>query len=274
MTVEPRTTQGRAGLQALVADPGSALVAFDYDGTLSAIVADPAKAVPHPDVPAALAALSARVGLVAIVTGRPAALAVDLGGFGSEPGLERLVVLGHYGMERWDASTGQLQGAEPAAGLAVVTDRLPGLLASLDLADADVEHKGLSVAVHVRRLPDPVAAFARMEAPLRELAAETDLVAEPGRFVVELRPAGMDKGQALRSLIEETDASVVAFTGDDLGDLAAFDEVDRQRAVGLAGLLVCSGSAEVPTLAERADLVVDGPAGVATFIRELTGLLS
>jgi trehalose 6-phosphate phosphatase len=109
---------------------------------------------------------------------------------------------------------------------------------------------------------------------LQDLAAEADLVAEPGRFVVELRPAGMDKGQALLSLVEETGSAVVMFTGDDLGDLAAFDEVDRLRAHGTYGLLVCSGSDEVPELQERADLVVDGPAGVADFVRELTQLLS
>ncbi len=273
MTTEPHTQQGRDGLRALLSGAGHALVAFDYDGTLSAIVEDPSKAVVHPDIPAALAALSSRVGLVAIVTGRPAQLAVDLGGFASEPGLERLVVMGHYGMERWDASTGELRTAEPAAGLALVRDRLPGLLGSLDLTAADVEDKGLSLAVHVRRLPDPAAAFARMEVPLSDLAEEADLVAEPGRFVIELRPAGMDKGQALRSLVDQTGATVVAFTGDDLGDLAAFDEVDRLRGEGIAGLLVCSGSDEVAMLAERADLVVDGPPGVAAFIADLVTAL-
>jgi trehalose 6-phosphate phosphatase len=273
MTVEPRTLQGRTGLEALVADPGHALVAFDYDGTLSAIVEDPSKAVPHPDVPDALAALSSRVGLLAIITGRPARLAVELGALDRVAGLERLVVMGHYGMERWDASTGEFRGAEPPARLELVRERLPDALAAVDLSDADVEDKGLSVAVHVRRLADPAAAFARMSSPLRELAAEADLVAEPGRFVVELRPEGMDKGQALRSLVDESGARVVAFTGDDLGDLAAFDEVDRLRAAGLAGLLVCSGSDEVSELADRADLVVDGPAGVVAFIADLTALL-
>ena len=106
-----------------------------------------------------LVALSARVGLVAIVTGRPAAQAVELGRFESA-GLERLVVLGHYGVERWDAATSSLRTAEPPAGLERVRAELAGLLASLDLGDADVEDKGLSVAVHVRRLSDPAAAFA------------------------------------------------------------------------------------------------------------------
>jgi trehalose 6-phosphate phosphatase len=274
MTIEVRTGPGRDGLTAVLAHQSRVLAAFDYDGTLAPIVDDPSAAVPHRDVRAALASLSSRIGLVAVITGRPAQVAVDLGQFASSPGLERLVVMGHYGMERWDASTGQLRGAEPAPGLRLVHQRLPALLDSLGLCDADVEDKTLSVAVHVRRLADPAAAFTRMRPSLEDLATEADLVAEPGRFVIELRPAGMDKGQALRSLVEETGSSVVVFTGDDLGDLAAFDEVDRLRAKGLAGLLVCSGSDEVPELQERADIVVDGPAGVAAFIRELTGRLA
>ena len=58
----------------------------------------------------------------------------------------------------------------------------------------------------------------------------------------------------------------MVFIGDDLGDLAAFDAVDELRADGVPGLLVCSGSTEETALAERADLVVDGPAGVVALL--------
>jgi trehalose 6-phosphate phosphatase len=59
------------------------------------------------------------------------------------------------------------------------------------------------------------------------------------------------------------------FIGDDLGDLAAFAAVETLRGAGLPGLLVCSGSTEVTEVAERADLVVDGPAGVAELLQAL-----
>jgi trehalose 6-phosphate phosphatase len=249
-------------------------MAFDYDGTLADIVEDPGNARPGDGIVSALAALSERVKLVAIVTGRPAQQAVDLAGFDSAEGLERLVVLGHYGLERWDAASSSLRTVDPPEGLEQVRTKLPGLLTSLGLEAADVEDKGLSVAVHVRRLADPAGAFAELEGPLRDLASETGLVAEPGRFVIELRPAGMDKGQALRSLVEEVGARTVGFTGDDLGDMPAFDEVAEMRSAGLAGLLVCSGSTEVTTLADKADLVVDGPGGVAAFVDDLVAAIA
>jgi trehalose 6-phosphate phosphatase len=273
VTIEPRTDAGRTGLDALLATPDRALIAFDYDGTLAGIVDDPMEARPDDGMVDRLGELSSRVRLVAVVTGRPAQQAVDLGGFDSAPGLERLVVLGHYGLERWDAASSSLHTVDPPEGLERVRATLPDLLASLDLQDADVEDKGLSVAVHVRRLADPAGAFSAMEGPLRELAGASGLAAEPGRFVVELRPPGMDKGQALRTLADEVEAQTVVFTGDDLGDLPAFDEVARMRGQGSSGLLVCSGSDEVTALAEKADLVVDGPQGVAGFIDELVSAL-
>jgi len=130
------------------------------------------------------------------------------------------------------------------------------------------------VAVHTRRTADPSATFDALRDPLTELAEEVGLVVEPGRFVHELRPAGGDKGDALRTLAEERPPAVVVFVGDDLGDLAAFDAVDRFRAEGTPGLLVCSGSTEVTVLADRADIVVDGPDGVVTLLGALADALT
>lgn len=92
-------------------------------------------------------------------------------------------------------------------------------------------------------------------------------------MVLELRPPGMDKGVALLEHVRETGAGAVLYAGDDLGDLPAFAAVEKLRADGVPGLLVCSGSAEVGALAERADLVVDGPAGVVELLRALAAQL-
>jgi trehalose 6-phosphate phosphatase len=81
----------------------------------------------------------------------------------------------------------------------------------------------------------------------------------------------MDKGHALSLFLAERAARSVLFAGDDLGDLAAFEAV---RASGLPGVTVCSGSAEVAELAERADIVVDGPDGVVALLSELVSAFS
>ena len=273
MELQIATADGRHGLNAILHDRARALLAFDYDGTLAPIVPDPEQAAPHPRVVGSLVDLASHVGTVAIITGRPARVAVRLAGLAGVAGLEGFTVLGHYGLERWDAASDVVQTAEPPPGLSKARAELPGLLSSLRLGAADIEDKGLSVAVHVRRLPDGESAAARLDQPLRELAGRCGLVAEPGRLVVELRPPGMDKGQALRRLVAETAARSVAFAGDDLGDLAAFAEIDRMRRDGLPGLKVCSGSVEQSALCERADLVVHGPEGIVGFMDALVTAL-
>ena len=271
---EPTTAAGRAGLSALLAAPGRGLLGLDFDGTLSPIVDDPTAARAHPGAVPALVRLAPRLGRVAIVTGRPAALAVAYAGLSGVTGLERLVVLGHYGLERWDAGSGRVTAPPPAPGIETVRRELPALLAAVGASEGTyVEDKGRSVAVHTRRSADPEGGLARLRGPLAELAARAGLILEPGRMVLELRAPGMDKRVALSGLVREADPSVVVFAGDDLGDLPAYDAVDELRARGVPGLLVCSGSREVLALAARADLVVDGPGGVVALLEGLADAL-
>ncbi|MFI0930784.1 trehalose-phosphatase [Streptomyces sp. NPDC021019] len=269
----PTTPAGREGLDAVLARPDRAVVALDFDGTLADIVPDPEQARAHPGTVAALAALAPKVAAVAVITGRPAGVAVRYGGFAGAPGLEHLVVLGHYGAERWDAVTGTVNAPAPHPGVAAARAELPGVLHEFDAwRGAWIEEKGQAVAVHTRRAQDPQAAFETLRGPLGELAAKHGLIVEPGRLVLELRPPGMDKGVALATFVAELDAESVIYAGDDLGDLAAFAAVEKLRTEGpdgIPGLLVCSGSTEVPELAERADLSVPGPAAVVAFLAAL-----
>ncbi|PRY00687.1 trehalose-phosphatase [Allonocardiopsis opalescens] len=259
---DPTTEQGRAGLAALCADPAGAVVALDFDGTLAPIVPDPAQARAHPGAAPALRRLLRRIDSVAIITGRPAGLAVEYGGLA---GLDRLVVLGGYGRQRWEA--GRLSEPEPPAGVAEARAALPAVLSEAGAPEGTwIEDKGQAVAVHTRRAAEPERAFALLRGPLVALAERTGLAVEPGRLVIELRPPGIDKGTALRRYLAERGARSVLFGGDDLGDVPAFTELARLREQGLPGLAVCSGSAEVTELTRLADVVVDGPAGVVALL--------
>ncbi len=266
---EGTTPEGAAGLAAIVADPGHALIALDFDGTLAPIVAEPSAARPHPDVLPALERLATGVGTLAIITGRPAPAAVELGGFAGIPGL---IVIGHHGFERWEG--GQLTSPPPPPEVAAARARLPGALAAAGAPEGTwVEDKGHALVVHVRRTADPQAALARLTGPMAEFAEQTGLDSKPGRLVIELRPSGIDKGTALTALIAERDPAAILFAGDDLGDLPAFEAVRAARAAGRKGVAVCSASDEVTALAAHADLVVDGPKEVAALLAALAEAL-
>jgi trehalose 6-phosphate phosphatase len=265
-----RTEAGRAGLAALVRAPGLALIAMDYDGTLAPIVTDPAAARPHPDAVEALRRLAPLAGTLAVITGRAARAAVELGGLDRVPGL---IVLGQYGRQRWESGT--LTSPPSPPGVAAARRELPAVLAAAGAPEGTwTEDKADALAVHTRRTAEPALALDRLRGPLADLAARTGLAVEPGRMVIELRPPGSDKGQALTDLVAQRHASSVMYVGDDLGDAPAFRTVADLRGRGVPGLAVCSGSAEVTALAELADLVVDGPAGVVALLGSLAAAMA
>src|SRR6266566_2663880 len=165
---EPRTAAGRAGWEALRAQPERGLVALDYDGVLAPIVAEPSEAWPAPGAVEVLRRLAERVGTLAVVTGRPARVVVELGGLDRVPGL---TVEGQYGAERWEA--GRLTSPPEPSAVSAARARLPAVLAAAG-ADPGVwmEDKRLALVVHTRRTPDPDAELARLEPAVRRLAAE------------------------------------------------------------------------------------------------------
>jgi len=241
----------------LRAGPGL-LVAVDFDGTLSPIVGDPLLARPAPGAVEILAALSSAGCSVAVVTGRPAGLVVELGGLQRVPGL---VVLGSYGAQRW--SGGHVASlVSAAAGLPAARRDL----VALAVDGVTFEDKDLAVAMHTRRAADPRGAFEALLPIAVEVASRHGLVLEPGSLVLELRTPGPDKGDALRALLPGM--ASVFFAGDDEGDVAAVRAV---RESGLPSTCVCvareDGSA---TLQRLADLVVGSP---GELVGVLEGLL-
>lgn len=241
------------------------LVALDFDGTLAPIVPDPADSRPLPGVVEALGALAAAGAQVAVVTGRDARTAVDLGGLDAVPGL---IVEGLYGLETWH--DGRLDTPPTPDVIEALRAQLPAAIAAGDDA-LWIEDKRLSLVVHGRLAADPEAALEPVRGPVATLADELELEVHAGRGVIELRLPGYDKAGALRRLIDRCSPRAVLYAGDDLGDLPALLAIRELRTDGLTAFAVVAGSAEVPEIADAADLLVDGPAGVLELLEQLAG---
>lgn len=267
--------EGERRYTAFVRAAGASVVGLDFDGTLAPIVDDPTQAHIHPDAREVLVDLATEVAAIAVITGRPARQALDLGGL-EEVGDaihaigKELYLFGQYGHERWSSGRRRIVAPRPPRGLATFERELPRTLRRADAADAWVEDKGLAVAVHTRRMGDPAGAFARILPALQELADQHGLIVEPGRNVVEVRSSGAHKGMVVERLAAELDAEGFLFAGDDLGDVEAFEAVAVLEKQGAAALRVCSASREQSALLEMADVVVRGPAGVLDLLRTLT----
>jgi trehalose 6-phosphate phosphatase len=256
-------------MTAILEHPTDTLLGLDFDGTLAPIVTDPEEAYADPDAVAALARLGQLIGRIVVITGRSAETTVRLGGFRDHESLKSMMVLGQYGVERWDAASDTFRLPPDPKVIALVEPELRRLLEQHDASDARVENKGRALAVHTRGLADPVGTLERLSEPLAEFSHRHGLMLEPGRAVLEMRAPGMDKGKALRDVVAEMDAGQVIFAGDDRGDLPAFQAVKQLRDQGTPGLLVCSASEEEDALADISDVVVDGPSGIATWLASL-----
>src|SRR6476620_1181020 len=273
--MEFTSEEGEQRYAALVRAAPSAIVGLDFDGTLSPIVDAPEAAHIHPDASGVLVDLARQIAALAGVTGRPARQVLALGGLEevgaavAEVGKE-LYVFGQYGNERWSSTNRRVVSPRPPHGLATFLRELPRTLRAAGAEDAFIEDKGLAVAIHTRRLPDPQGAFERLLPLVRDEARRHELTVEPGRNVIEIRSAGMHKGVVVDTLVSELDAGAFLFAGDDLGDVEAFEAVDKLRDGGMPTLLVCAASHEESTLEARADVVVKGPEGVLDLLRQLT----
>jgi len=193
---------------------------FDIDGTLSELAATPGRARLAPSLRDRLGALRARCGgAVAVVSGR-ALRDIDVIFDGM-----LLPAAGQHGAERRDA-TGRIaqlpveRGCldDAHAALTRLVARHPGLL---------LEDKGHSLALHYRAAPRAAGlAHRSMHALQRRLCKGFQV--QSGKRLVELVPAGIDKGRAIRAFLQEPPFAgrLPVFLGDDVSDEPAFAAVD------------------------------------------------
>ncbi len=272
------TAEGERFIDKFVDNPAGALLAFDFDGTLAPIVDDPEDSRLHDGSARELARIIPKVAQVAIVTGRGVDAVRTLGRLDSREGLSSLVVLGQYGVERWDVATGEVRHPEVPVGVTQAWDELESLVEELKTSGVDVdglylEDKQRAIGVHTRRAKDPQGLYDLLLDPVRQLAERHDLLLEPGRFVLEIRASSQDKGDALRELVAETSPSLVVMVGDDLGDIPAFKVLEELQAGGTVCARIVSASTEQTALDGHADITCDGPDGVAQWLADMVARL-
>jgi trehalose 6-phosphate phosphatase len=256
------------GLRPLREDPPRAAVFCDIDGTLAPIVRRAEEATVREEVSLLLGRLARRYGCVACVSGRAATEARRLVGVGG------ITYAGSHGAELLDP--GQ---HEPRTVPAFKSweGRVRRFTAAHDTPElralrVRIEDKGPISAFHWRGVPDEEPARNFLEGLAQEAEAK-GLTTHWGRKVLEVRPpVPIDKGRAVKELVERHKPRVALFGGDDATDLDAFDALDALVADGGLQSRVCVGVRSEegpPAIVERADLVVDGVSG---FTRVLAAL--
>ena len=194
------------------------LLLLDYDGTLAPLVRDPGSASPDPELLRLVDRLAGDpANEVVIVSGR------DWRTLEAWFGARDVALVSEHGVRVRDAGgEWHLTAALPTLGkerardvMQVFADRLPGSF---------LEEKESSVAWHYRGAdPEMGPARAReLTDVLRHLTASTDLQVLPGKKVVEVKPAGANKGTATLRWIARHRTGFVLAAGDDETDEALF----------------------------------------------------
>ncbi len=226
---------------------------LDVDGTLLEIAATPDSVRVETSLQDLLRRLRTVLGgAVALISGRPI---VDIDRLF---GPHRWAAAGVHGLERRDSQgRWHSQNGFDVATVAQARDRLQQLASRLP--GTILEDKGLSVALHYRRVPHLESqVHGEARAILRSLGGR--LVLLEGHMVVELRLVGANKADAIREFLGEPPfkGRRPIFIGDDVTDEKALEEVER-----IGGLSVAVGDRV------GAMLRVSGPRDVRVFLEEL-----
>lgn len=241
---------------------------LDIDGTLAPVVERAEDALVPVEVCRLLGALSARLRLVACVSGRAAADAKRLVGVGG------VVYAGAHGAELLIPSTGEIERAPELEAWRTPVREFAASIDTTELRRSDVrlEDKDFIQALHWRGAEDDGAAEALVDEIARDAQARGFEI-HHGRKVLEIRPpVHFNKGIAVARLAEPREIAHAAYVGDDLTDLDAFEALKRLQADGGLESAVCVGvrsEEQPPELVERSDVLVDGPIGVTELLRSI-----
>jgi trehalose 6-phosphate synthase/phosphatase len=205
-------------LQSAYARAGRRLLLLDYDGTLVGFARRPSDAVPSPRLTEILRQLASDdANVVAIVSGRSS---WDLERwFGSIP---RLWLAAEHGSmmrspdaSNWDAPRNGKSSQWKQRVLAILehfTDRTPGSL---------IEEKEHALVWHYRGVHPEFGDWLANElvATLEPALADTELIAQRGNKIVEVKPGWANKGDVLARLQHVCpDPDFLLFAGDDRTD--------------------------------------------------------
>ncbi len=257
--------QQRDRLQSVLDRPRFGLIS-DFDGTLSAHAPRPDAAVILPETARLLDALADRVTVVALVSGRGAQ---DL-----RTRFDRsyLVYYGNHGLEFWrDDRLLLVEGAQ------AWTEPLQSVLKAVRDRKMDgviVEEKGVTGSIHYRLATDPAATKTALQAQLLPLCEQVGLRLSEGQFIWEIKPPiPVDKGTAVRAIVEDYQLDGAVFLGDDVTDYAAMHALrqlaaDPERELGALSLGVVHPTTPSELFAV-CDLTANGVHDVTKFLRWL-----
>jgi len=259
MTGLPLPIGSRDALAEIIRDWSELLIMSDYDGTLVSIRERPELAVPGSELVAAVNRLRELENIAfAVISGR------------SLEDLEKMIpvsgiyLIGCHGAQFQTPNGEQFEKVDPGR-LQPVIDRLVELASGCTGGKKGflIEHKGISLALHYRQaepgaVPGVLESFIKKVAPLM---AGAGLETIAGKKVLEIRPRNINKGEAVKYLMDLYPEHYPVYLGDDTTDEDGFAAVAERGT----GVLV----SRRPVCGMAASLRLPGPEDVIRFLENI-----
>jgi trehalose 6-phosphate phosphatase len=230
-------------------------VFLDVDGTLLDFATRPEAVIVPKNLQNTLERLSKKLdGAVAFISGRPLA-DIDrifaplrfptVGGHGAEIRVPEGDGLNHHGSVPFDRALKQQFFDLKQLGAGIV-----------------IEDKGYSIAVHYRLAPDLAGLVIAAVTDIWVKSGKRSFEILPGKFVIEVKPRGFDKGTGLREMMGYAPFTGrrPLFIGDDTTDRAAFAALPEFNGIGFS----------VGGIVAGASFNFDGPRDVRLWLERLS----
>ncbi|MEF2073127.1 trehalose-phosphatase [Consotaella aegiceratis] len=216
-------------------DPQRHALFLDFDGTLVDLVDDPDAVRIAPHVLDRLSVLQSELsGALAVVSGRRIA---DLDRFLSPL---RFAAAGVHGLERRADPGDPISRLMEPEALDTIRRTLQAELAAEPRLK--LEDKGMALVLHYRTAPDLAGLAAQIMAGATD--GREDLVVMKGDQIVEVHPAGMDKGVAVADLMGQGPfiGRTPIYAGDDVTDEYALRHVSEAGGISIkiGGAATCA----------------------------------
>ena len=234
----------------------------DVDGTISKTAPTPQEAEVSSLCRQYLSILCNRLALVAAVSGRPAIQLRTM------LKIDKMIYIGNHGLERWIKGRTKLtRGLKKYSK--TVESALEELAPLLCMKGIRIENKGITATIHFRLCPEPETAKRDVLQALENSTQAKRLRIMPGRMSVNLLPpVELNKGSAVRQLIEEYRLRGGIYLGDEITDIDAFKAIHVASSDSdFQGFAIAVTSQEMTEeLIAKADFTLKGVDDVERFL--------
>jgi len=241
-----------AEIEKRVAEASRLAIFLDFDGTLSPIVSNPEDAQLGPQLRPILQELAGRDDIsIAVISGRA------LTDVRQRVGIDGLVYAGNHGLEAESDSVSYRNPEAEALRRELKCTLLQLKLALSETDGLEIEDKGLTLAVHFRRVTEHLHDWVR-SVTFGSVGRSRSFHCQEGKLVIDIKPQiEWNKGYAIQWILKEVLSSeaLPIYIGDDVTDEDAFAAIREGITIRVGDSIETEAQYTLPDVASVAQFL-------------------